>query len=207
VWPLSHWRSARNLQFPWTSGGIIYFLAIGLGFMLAEVAMIEQQSLLLGHPIYSLSVVLAGLTLSTGVGSLTSERFRMPSWRTCRTLALAASAVVAVYAFAVLPIIHASAALVLWERVTLALALLFPCGFLMGFCFPMGIRTLRAEGYEEALPWMWALNGAASVVAAFLAVLVSMEASTITCALSGAGCYAVAAFSPVFSKKVRFFPA
>jgi hypothetical protein len=194
-WPVWRWRKSRNLRSPWKSGGIAYFVGIGLGFMLAEVAMIEQQSLLLGHPIYSLAVVLAGLILSTGIGSLVSEVYRTPNWRTCRALALLVAAVVVAYAFSVLPVIHASMALVLWKRIALTLTLLFPCGFLMGFCFPLGVRALRAGGNEETLPWMWALNGAASVLAAFLAVLISMEASTVACALAGAACYALAAFS------------
>jgi hypothetical protein len=109
---------------------------------------------------------------------------------------MAVAAVAVVYGFVVLPVIHAGAALALWMRIALALAMVFPCGLLMGFCFPVGMRALRAEGNGERLPWMWALNGAASVVAAFLAVLISMEASTVACALAGAACYAMAAFLP-----------
>jgi hypothetical protein len=199
-WPLHAWRKSRNLRSPQKSGGIGYFLGIGLGFMLVEVAMIEQQSLLLGHPIYSLAVVLAGLILSTGIGSLLSERYREPGWQTCRALTMAVTAAVVVYAFVVLPVIHAGAALGLWMRITLALAMVFPCGLLMGFCFPVGMRALRGEGNDETLPWMWALNGAASVVAAFLAVLISMETSTVACALAGAACYAIAAFFPPGSR-------
>lgn len=192
-WPLRNWAKSQNPGSPWKSGGIVYFLSIGMGFMLAEMAMIEQQSLLLGHPIYSLAVVLAGLILSTGVGSLVSEGYRAPGWRTCQALALATAAVVVAYAFSALPVTHAAARLGLWARIALALALLFPCGLFMGFCFPFGMRALRAQGNEETLPWIWALNGAASVVAAFLAVLISMETSTVTCALASAGCYAIAA--------------
>jgi hypothetical protein len=195
-WPLHVWRKARNLRSPWKAGGIGYFLGIGLGFMLVEVAMIEQQSLLLGHPIYSLAVVLAVLILSTGIGSLLSERYRKPDWRTCRALAMAVAAATIVYAFVALPVIHTGAALALWMRVALALTMVFPCGLLMGFCFPVGMQVLRAEGNDQTMPWMWALNGAASVVAAFLAVLISMEASTVACALAGAACYAVAACLP-----------
>lgn len=195
-WPLTRWNAASHSSFSWKSGGIVYFVTIGMGFMLAEMAMIEQQSLLLGHPIYSLAVVLAGLILSTGIGSLVSEQFGMPGWRTCRGLALGAAIVVMAYALTVLPLIHLAAGLDLWKRIALALALLFPCGFLMGFCFPLGMRTLRVAGSEDTLPWMWALNGAASVVAAFLAVLLSMETSTVACALAGAGCYAIAALLP-----------
>jgi predicted membrane-bound spermidine synthase len=195
-WPLTRWNRSTLSSFNWKSGGIVYFVSIGMGFMLAEMAMIEQQSLLLGHPIYSLAVVLAGLILSTGIGSLVSEQFRIPSWRTCRGLALGAAVVVVAYALTVLPLIHMAAGGSLWKRIALTLALLFPCGFLMGFCFPLGMRILRGAGSEGTLPWMWALNGAASVVAAFLAVLLSMETSTVDCALAGAGCYAIAALLP-----------
>ena len=195
-WPLKLWGKSRKVSWPWRPGGIVYFLGIGLGFMLAEMAMIEQQSILLGHPIYSLAVVLAGLILSTGIGSLVSESYRNPGSQACRLLALAAAAAVVAYAFAGMPVIHAAAGLDLWKRIAVALVVLFPCGFLMGFCFPLGMRTLRAGGGEETLPWMWALNGAASVMAAFLAVLISMEASTVTCALVAAACYGIAALLP-----------
>jgi hypothetical protein len=47
-------------------GGIVYFGAIGLGFMFVEIAMMQQLSIFMGHPVYSLVVVLGGLILSAG---------------------------------------------------------------------------------------------------------------------------------------------
>ena len=61
------------------AGGMAYFVAIGLGFMLVEMAMMQQLSIFLGHPIYSLVVVLAGLILATGIGSLASDRLPLKS--------------------------------------------------------------------------------------------------------------------------------
>ena len=110
-----------------------------------------------------------------------------------RLPAAAACGAVAFYAVVVLPFIHRYAALVLWQRSALCLLLVAPCGLVMGFCFPVGLERMRVIGQENNLPWMWALNGAASVLASFLAVIVAMETSVTSAALLGAACYAVAA--------------
>jgi hypothetical protein len=55
--------------------GTAYFSLIGIGFMMAEIALLQRMSVFLGHPVYALSVVLFSLILSTGLGSFASERF------------------------------------------------------------------------------------------------------------------------------------
>jgi hypothetical protein len=61
----------------------------------------------------------------------------------------------------------------------------------MGFCFPVGMRWASRLGQEGNLPWMWALNGAASVLASFIAMVISTESSIRACVLTGAACYAL----------------
>ncbi len=173
--------------------GMIYFVAIGLGFMLVEMAFMQQLSIFLGEPIYSLSVVLGGLILASGAGSLLSGVIPAASKALCRIPALAAGACVAAMSVALLPLIHRFAALVLWQRAALSFAFIAPCGLLMGGCFPVGLERMRRLGQDANLPWMWALNGCASVLASFLAIIVSMESSLTAAALLGAGCYAIAA--------------
>jgi hypothetical protein len=173
-------------------GAVAYFIAIGLGFMLVEMAMMQQLSIFLGHPIYSMVVVLGGLILSTGAGSLASDKWRLKaSWQS-RVPALASALVVVAYSLAVLPVMHAFTAAVLWQRVSICLALVSPCGFLMGFCFPSGMRWLTTLSQERNLPWMWALNGAAGTLGSFIAILISMDSSIASCVLTGAGCYLLA---------------
>ncbi len=173
-------------------GAMAYFGAIGLGFMLVEMAMMQQLSIFLGHPIYSMVVVLGGLILSTGIGSLVSDAWQLKaSWRS-RIPALVTALVVVAYSLAVLPVMHAFAAAVLWQRVLVCLALVFPCGFLLGFCFPVGMRWLNGLSQERNLPWMWALNGAAGTLGSFVAILISMDSSIASCVLTGAGCYLLA---------------
>jgi hypothetical protein len=174
------------------SGGIAYFIAIGLGFLLVEMAMMQQLSIFLGHPIYSMVVVLGGLILSAGLGSLASDRWPVKSTWQSRIPALAVSLLVILYSLAVLPVIHAFIAGVLWQRVLVCLILVFSCGFLQGFCFPVGMRWMTALSQERNLPWMWALNGAAGTLGSFVAIIISMDTSIRTCALTGAACYLIA---------------
>lgn len=174
------------------SGGIAYFIAIGLGFMLVEIGMMQQLSIFLGHPIYSMVVVLGGLILSAGLGSLASDRWPLKSTWQSRLPAIAVSLLVVLYSAAVLPVIHAFIAGVLWQRVLVCLALVFSCGFLQGFCFPVGMRWMTALSQERNLPWMWALNGAAGTLGSFVAIIISMDTSIRTCVLTGAACYLLA---------------
>ncbi len=173
-------------------GGVGYFIAIGLGFMLVEIAMMQQLSIFLGHPIYAMAVVLSGLIFFAGLGSLTSEIFRFRSTLSSRVPAAVAVATVVGYSMVVLPLVHRYTGGVLVERILLSLALVGPCGFFMGFCFPVGLRWMRSLGQNDNLPWMWALNGAASVLASFLAVLLSMQININGCLLAGVACYAFA---------------
>jgi spermidine synthase len=193
IFPLVRWGPRSTAAKAPLAGGIAYFIAIGLGFILVEMAMMQQLSIFLGHPIYSLVVVLAGLILFTGLGSLVSDNFPLNTTAESRVPALLVTGALVLYSAVVMHVIHSSIADVLWKRALLSLALVAPCGFLMGFCFPVGLRWLMRLKQADNLPWMWALNGAAATLGTFVAVLVSMETSIVTCALGGAVCYLVAA--------------
>ena len=173
-------------------GAVVYFIAIGLGFILVEMAMMQQLSIFLGHPVYSMVVVLGGLIFSTGVGSLASDRWQLDAHWQSRLPALLAASMVAAYSFAVLPAMHAFTAAWLWERVLICLILISPCGFLLGFCFPVGMRWLKTLSQGSHLPWMWALNGAAGTLGSFIAILISMDVSIVFCLWTGACCYLLA---------------
>lgn len=191
--PVKRWFGRRSDTAPPPAGSILYFIAIGLGFMVVEMAFMQQLSIFLGHPVYSFVVALAGLILSTGIGSLVSDRLGLGSSAAARLPALAVAVIIVAYSQAVLPVIHRFTPAVLWQRVAMSLALVLPCGFLMGFCFPVGLRWMTRLQQEANLPWMWALNGAAATLGSFVAILVSMETTITTCVLTGAACYLVAA--------------
>jgi len=193
--PLTRWAESPGQMDSSLRGGIIYFIAIGLGFMLVEIGMMQQLSVLLGHPIYSLLVVLTGLTFATGIGSFLSENLTLVGNWQRRSPAFSSAIAVLIYAMVVLPAIHHAARLALPARISVALALVVPAGVMMGFCFPVGLRLIRTVRGDESLPWLWALNGAASVLGSFVAMMLSMQTSITTSVIAGAACYLAAAIA------------
>jgi hypothetical protein len=165
---------------------------IGAGFMLAEIGLLQRLGIFLGHPVYGLSVVLFGLIISTGIGSLVSERYPLFS----RARLVAWSAAISCY-LALLPWMGAA----LFERFdhvnvslrqALCVALIFPAGFLMGFGFPTGLSLARrADGGLG--PWLWGINGAAGVLASGIAVLLSIQLGIDIVFYIAAACYLVTA--------------
>ena len=54
---------------------IAYFGALGMGFIVCEIALMQRLILLLGHPIYTLVVILFTILLASSLGSLFARRF------------------------------------------------------------------------------------------------------------------------------------
>jgi hypothetical protein len=154
---------------------LVYFGALGAGFMLLEVALLQHFVLLLGHPVYSLTVTLFALLLGTGLGSFLSRRIAQARVKVIATRMLLAVAGTAVIATTLLPVvIDLAIAWPLWMRVGVAGGLLVPLGVLLGIPLPAGMRLVSASN-PDIVPWGWGINGAFSVVGATLAVFVAMN--------------------------------
>ncbi len=170
-----------------------YFGALGAAFMLIEVALLQRFVLLLGHPVYSLTVTLFSMLLGTGIGSLLGRRADDARLARAATLACAAAVAMAVLATLVYPlIVDVAIAAPRPLRILVAVALILPAGLVMGLPLPTGIRLLAAAR-PALIPWAWGMNGALSVVGATLAVFVAMNWGFSATLLTGAGVYAVAA--------------
>ena len=172
---------------------LAYFACLGGAFMLIEVALLQRFVLLLGHPVYSLTVTLFSLLLGTGLGSVLSRRVpdaRVRGWAVGACVAVAA---VGLLWGSVLP--HVVQAAIAWPlplRIALAVALMAPAGMAMGIPLPAGVRLLAAS-QPQLVAWAWGMNGALSVVGATLAVFIAMNwgfSITLAC---GAAVYAIAA--------------
>ncbi len=180
------WARRQGLLVPqWR--GLTFFALIGVGFIGVELALIQKLSLLLGHPLRSLSVTLAGLLLCTGLGALVSSRWSLVSWR--RILVPLGLALAVAVVLIGLP--HAHSELIrepLWVRVAAALVLLVPTGLLLGVPMAWGLRQVP----PSAIPWMWAMNAMATVVGCLLTVILSMTNGFSMVLLMGVCCYATA---------------
>lgn len=150
-----------------------YFSAIGLGYMAAEIALIQQLTLLLGHPVYAVATTLAAILIFSGSGSMWSERMTLYS---ARAVAMGLAAAFVIFAAALLRIVHVVHGAPLIVRGGVAAILLAPVATAMGMLFPLGLR--RIAGDSAGIAWAWAANGVASVVGVPLAALIAVEAGS-----------------------------
>ncbi len=171
---------------------LVFFIAIGLGFMLIETSQMQRLIIALGHPTYALTVVLFGLLLSSGAGSYLTARIPEAQVRRAGAQRLMVLIAVLLVFGAVTPaVVRATAAASTPLRILSALLLLFPAGLVMGMAFPMGMK-LAATRAAPLTPWLWGLNGAASVFAAVLSVCIALTWSISSAFWSGWVAYVVA---------------
>jgi hypothetical protein len=176
---------------PRTGGSALYFGAIGLGYMLLEMASLARLTHMIGDAVTATSLTIAGYLLFSGLGSLTAQRLRLPRHRAFILLALGVMALGATQiTLAPFVAVHAAP----WPavaRCALALVLVAPAAYLMGFPMALGLR----RGGPALVPWAWGVNGFASVLASPLALIIGMSAGFGAAALCGAACYGLAALA------------
>ena len=163
---------------------LAYFGFIGLAFLLVEIPLIQRFILFLGNPSYAITTVLFTLLLFSGIGSILSRRVSLKL-----TLGLLVILLFILPAF-IPAITNLTLGLALTTRIFLTVIILAPVGFLMGFPFPGGIRwiTTRIQN-APSIPWIWGVNGAASVIAAVLAALLALSFGFNWVFRLGALCY------------------
>jgi spermidine synthase len=152
---------------------IVYFLSLGLAFMFVEILLMQRFTLLLGQPIYSLVLVLFCLLIFAGLGSRYSRRLTDKSAPGPSGSFILLIAVLLATLFLTGFIFDAFLKASLPVRVMVCVLLLAPSGFLMGLPFPLGISIAHASS-PEMVPWGWTINSYASVLGAFLSVILGI---------------------------------
>jgi len=172
-----------------TAGFLLFFLSLGLGFLLIEISFVQKYVLVLGYPTYSLSVTIFSLLVFAAAGAALSRR----GWGRPRPFLaglLAVTIALVALEVAALPWIREAAlTLSLPARIAATAALQLPLGVVLGMYFPTGLELLRRRE-PRLVPWAWAVNGVASVAAAVLAVVLGMSLGFSGVALLAAGIYA-----------------
>jgi len=191
-------KSGRKHQSPLP---LLYFVAVGLGYILVEIAFIQRFVLFLGHPTYALTVVIFLLMVSSGVGSLFSRRC-LPRSEMGWIPLVFVLAILLLYVFFLPGRLAALVGLAMFSKRIICGALLIPLGFLMGMPFPTGLRAMAsapapefpvAEGAgENAVEWAWAMNAAASVLGSVLAMVIAIQFGLTVTLVCGAAAYLLA---------------
>ncbi|PYX33174.1 MAG: hypothetical protein DMG80_06960 [Acidobacteria bacterium] len=162
---------------------LLYFVAVGLGFILVEIAFIQRFVLFLGHPTYALTVVIFLLLLSSGGGSLVSRRWLREPSRVWLPLLLLIAAI-SVYVLILPGLLNTLVGLPFAVKVLISGLILIPLGLAMGMPFPTGLRALGASSAEpliegaatgNAVEWAWAMNAASSVLGSVLAMVIAIH--------------------------------
>jgi len=182
------WAPKRRSQAPHSWRYLGYFAALGLGYLLVEIPLMQQFILYLGQPTLAFAVVLSALLLSSGMGSLLASRVRL-------RMALP-TLVVAIVAYPMIlhGLFSASMHMPLPARISIAAASLVPLGTLMGIPFPGGLRRV-GDTAPGLIPWIWAINGSASVIGSITAAVVALSAGYRLVLAIAAACYLAATFA------------
>jgi predicted membrane-bound spermidine synthase len=184
--PLRH--AVRDVGGRLALGGTLYFLLIGIGFMMIEIGLLQRMSVFLGHPVYSLSVLLFTLILATGIGSFISDIVPLDSRPRFLIWALVTGAYVAALPHWLSSVFLAFDSAGLLTRAILCVITIAPAGLLLGFGFPTGMRLISAID-SRPTPWLWGINGAAGTLASTVAVASSIAFGIGTTLTIGATCY------------------
>jgi hypothetical protein len=192
VVPLALMSDRRVLR--GNSSLLAYFFAIGLGFMFVEMSSMQRLMVMLGHPTYALSVVLFTLLVGTGTGSFFSPRIVGSGKLTPKAALAVLLAVLAVAGLALPAIEKALPGATTPVRIAVASSLLLVMGFFLGLPFPLGMRAAERRS-ADLMPWLWGLNGAASVLCSVGAAAVALSLGISATFWCGLACYVVALVS------------
>ena len=166
-----------------------YFLCIGVGYIMIQVALIQKFVLFLGHPTYALTVVVFSMLISSGLGSYYSRRLIHSDAEHRLTWVLGGVMVaVSVLAFIAAPVGAIGVGWPLPIKMLVTVCLIAPVGFLMGMPFPTGLSRLEAR-FPRAVRWAWSLNAAASVLGSACAILLAIYLGLRMTVLLGGALY------------------
>ncbi|MBE7474744.1 MAG: hypothetical protein DPW09_01605 [Anaerolineae bacterium] len=169
------------------SSFFFYFALLGLGFLFVEIPLLQHFILYLGQPAYAFAVVTSALLMAAGIGS----RYLSP--RLSLRLSLPLIALLALLYPVLLPSLFDATLRLPWAgRMLVTVLALLPLGTLLGIPFPRGLKLVAQES-RELIPWVWAVNGCASVISAVLAAIMALTWGFSVVLWSAALAYGLAA--------------
>jgi SAM-dependent methyltransferase len=175
------------------AGVIAYYGCLGLGYMMAEVYLIQRFSYFLADPVYANAIIITVLLISSGVGSLVSAMPKIPRAVLIRYAVGGIVGLTLAYLVGLPPLLRGLLGLPLALKALVAAVLVAPMGLCLGIPFPSGLSALSKDR-REILPWAWGVNGALSVTGSVLTRVISMSAGFTVVLGCVAALYLVAGF-------------
>ena len=209
------WANTNRL---WT---LFHFLGIGLGFMLAEIVLIQKLIPYLSTPLYSTAIVISAMLVFSGFGSLFSAGINytprrvglnlqtknckpplhLPfKWWIVFIVGLILTMLVSIGLLIPFVISQTISLPLIWKCI-ITVTLLAPLSFFMGFLFPLGISYLNNTSSKENICWAWAINGSMSVIGSVLAMIIAVELGFFSVLLSAMICYVLVMIANLYLTK------
>ena len=190
-WWSGRGESTNRARLPYL--GRWYFALIGLGYMAVQLALLQRLSIIVGHPITCLALVVASMLLGTGLGSaLAGHEWLRRAPLVTLSLPVAAVGLLAA-TFGHVGVLDEIPS-VLWAGLLSAVV-----GLALGVALPTGIRTFALN--STAVAEAWALNGAFSVLGSALAALGGLVIGSRGLLIAAVPCYALALLLVAVSRR------
>ena len=170
---------------------LLYFLCLGAGYIMVQVALIQRFVLLLGHPAYALTVIVFSMLVASGAGSFFSAKWTGSDDSRLARVLFAIAVLVTALALGAGPLVRAAATWPMPVKMLLTALTIAPAAFLMGMPFPSGLRRLE-QRHPASVRWAWSLNAAASVLGSAGAIVLAIYTGLQTTLLAGGSLYLVA---------------
>ena len=153
---------------------LLYFSCLGTGFIIIEFVFIQLFMHLIGSPLYTYSIVLFTMLLGAGIGSITSNHWKItPDFRWFVPFIGIFSAMF--FILVVYPIVQDTfLADSLLTRITATILFISPVSFFLGMPFPLGILSLEQQP-KGSIAWAWGMNGLFTVIGGLLGTVSTIE--------------------------------
>jgi len=143
--------------------------------MMIEIPIMQRFVLLLGSPIYSITVILTALLISAGLGSFSLNKLKQVT-ASCTKLLTIVTFFISIYLVFLIQcgtqVYDRFLFYPFWAKVLLVALIIFPLGFSLGLYFPSGLQLISKK-YKDTIAWAWAINGGFSVLGSILSIIIA----------------------------------
>jgi hypothetical protein len=175
---------------------LLYFSGLGLGYMFIEIILIQRFTLYFGNIIYAAALVVCLMLVSSGLGSLVSQKITPKPYRIILILFFIIVSLL-IYTLLLSGWLKTTIGFSLTAKIILSFLWIAPPAFFMGMPFPLGLKliSLNQSGGTGQIPWAWGINGIFSVVSAVLATVIAVELGFIWVMVFAIGAYGLVLIS------------
>ncbi|MEL6348667.1 MAG: hypothetical protein AAFV53_36520, partial [Myxococcota bacterium] len=170
-----------------------YVACLGAGYLSVETVLLYNLTLFIGHPTYTIATVVFSMLVFSGLGSMFADQG--PDRAVARRLRMTLIATLALGLFQVFVVVGWMTDVLitssLWVRILAAAVSLAPLSFVMGTCFPYGMRLVTSRA-PRLVAWAWAVNGWMSVLGGLVTVIIARTLGYSAAMIVALSAYAVA---------------